>query len=295
VQALVPQLDGESRRAHAERILAITRRLADLHIPATSENVRDSIAAIQNAREHYRNQPVFNDTVLFAAGAVTSSPDSGESVYITPEIRRRLSELGVEVKYFSGLLSERQNCDWATPESLENARANVLEAVAETETPITLMFRMHGNEKFLEFGATGFSNQRAAHQTVAFARDIAHAFAERYANPERMAAARRTPDVIIFDDCNIQPFAMDALMREIRAIAEEEHREIPIPSIITSSEQGQYAFRGQLMNRLLFEQNRRTPTFGMLYPDNDLLGSRSINSNAVVMTRDRRNRPLQIG
>ncbi len=295
IEERVPRLHNESERARAERVVGITRRLADLHLPPTERNIRDSIGAIQNARERYRDEPIFNETILFISGAVTEDPDSSESVYATPEVMARLHSLGT-VRHFSGLLPERRNCEWATVESLESAGSNLTEAIMNTQTPITVLVRGHGSEELVELGRLGVGRSPEEQRSVVMrSEDFAEAFARRYMDERLAALAREKPDTVIFDDCYILPLATEALFRKIREIADRENRDIPMPFVITATEHGQLAFRGQLIHRLLLENRNRVPTFGMLFPDNDLLGNESQNSNATVVVRDRRGRPLQIG
>lgn len=292
VERLVPRTEDESERAYAERVVSITRRLSDLELMPTVQNVRDSIGAISNARERYRNQPIFNETILFLSGAVTKNPDSAESVYATPQVMARLRGLG-NVQHFSGLLSEREDCAWTTVESLESTRKAFLESISETPTPVTILVRGHGAEDFIELGTVGYGESLESVRLTAI--QLAGAFAERYVDESVRERAEEHPDTIILDDCYIYPLAAEAFLQELRRIGNERGVRLPTPLIITAVERRQLAFRGQLMERLLFENPNQAPTVGMLYPDRDLLGSRTQNSNATVIARDRRGRPLQIG
>lgn len=303
VNALIESSDPRMR---TEMVIAVTRRLADTNLEPTLENVREAIHDIHAARERFRNIPIFNETVIFASGAVTENPNSSQSVYKRRRITRRLGSLeGVErILYFDGLLQQRQGCDWATTTSLEQARDRALTAFEQTETYVTGTFRMHGNRDFLEFGTLFPNEQRTERKQITLkAEQIAEAIARRHARRHNQRAAERF-DFIVFDDCKVYTLVAETLVPRLAEISHRRGEPIPLPVMITASEDDQLTFRGTLMERLLFEDSllerfvagniNRAPTLGVLYPNGDQIGRGKNSSNAVVIVPDEKNRPLQI-
>lgn len=297
INGLVAARGTESERARARRVLAVGRRLADLGLPVTEFYVRDSLGAIDNARQRNRNTRIFKDTVIVISGAVTASPDNGESSFFPDEMEERLRAVdGVDrVLHFDPLFEQRRGCDWTSVEALTKIRSQALQAIETAPTRTTVWFMAHGAPEFLEMGWVGLDRGIAnAQRVVIEAEHMARAFAARYRNPMLADMARKEADLVIFDNCLTYELATRAFRREIRRIEREENRSIPLPDFLTSGEQGQLSYRAQLANRLLPENPNQAPTYGTFYPEDDLIGHRERNSQVTIISRDEAGRPIQI-
>jgi hypothetical protein len=289
VDAQVPRENAETEQARADRVVAVARRLADLRWAPTKDNIRDSIGAISNARERYGSLPIFNPTVLYFAGSETVSATNNRSVFRQSRFTNRLERLAT-VRYFDGILPEKVNCEWATRASLQEAWNQFLDAIATTETPITVYIGAHGNGTGIELGLyrPSLSEGLSSHQSSG--EDLAQAFARRARFLEERGLSHNVPDWVIFDNCFTWQLAKEKFIGGLEAKPDPQLQ----PFVITSAEQEQFSFRGTLLERLLNNSEGEAPTLSVLLSGSTLLGKSTWNSNLTVTARDRRGRPLQI-
>jgi hypothetical protein len=210
IDLLLAKNKNEGRFARAERIAEISRYLYFRNIKPSRGTIHKAQAAIHKEQNAWKDQPLINDTVLYAATA-------GER-FMDP---RELSKISNLTKYLEVFSTDEGR-------TTAEARDEFLRAIVETEGPITAIINMHGNSDVVVFQDESEEQETGAEL---WSDELSYAFSERYVKWPKIKGT----DVLILESCSSGSYAHAVLLDLL-------YQDSRIPIIAASGEAGQTTY-----------------------------------------------------